>query len=107
MARRTRGDRQAERGKDPDERPAPGLMGRMRAMLLPKVQLKPGAVPQPPENRRLGEALFPRQNDPPPPPGGSAAAPAEPTLVATTTSAAEPTESSARSDGSLGIGSLH
>jgi len=46
-------------------------------------------------------------DDPPPPPGGSAAAPAEPTLVATTTSAAEPTESSARSDGSLGIGSLH
>ena len=45
----------------------PDLMGRMRAMLLPKVQLKPGAVPQPPENRRLGEALFPRQNDPPPP----------------------------------------
>jgi hypothetical protein len=42
-------------------------MGRMRAMLLPKVQLKAGAVPQPPENRRLGEALFPRQNDPPPP----------------------------------------
>ena len=46
----------------------PDLMGRMRAMLLPKVQLKPGATPQPPENRRLGEALFPRQNDPPPPP---------------------------------------
>jgi hypothetical protein len=45
----------------------PDLMGRMRAMLLPKVQLKPGAVPQPPENRRLGEALFPRQNEPPPP----------------------------------------
>ena len=45
----------------------PDLMGRMRAMLLPKVQLKAGAVPQPPENRRLGEALFPRQNDPPPP----------------------------------------
>jgi hypothetical protein len=46
----------------------PDLMGRMRALLLPKVQLKPGAVPQPPENRRLGEALVPRQNDPPPPP---------------------------------------
>ena len=47
----------------------PDLMGRMRAMLLPKVQLKPGAVPQPPENRRLGEALFPRQPEAPPPDG--------------------------------------
>ena len=46
----------------------PDLMGRMRAMLLPKVQLKPGDVPPPPENRRLGEALFPRQPDAPPPP---------------------------------------
>lgn len=45
----------------------PDLMGRMRAMLLPKVQLNPGAVPQPPENRRLGEALFPRQQDQPAP----------------------------------------
>jgi uncharacterized protein with von Willebrand factor type A (vWA) domain len=45
----------------------PDLMGRMRAMLLPQVQLKPGAVPQLPENRRLGEALFPRQQDPPAP----------------------------------------
>jgi len=39
----------------------PDLMGRMRAMLLPKVSLKDGAVPPPPENRRLGEALFPHQ----------------------------------------------
>ena len=46
----------------------PDLMGRMRAMLLPKVQLKPGEVPPPPENRRLGEALFPHQPDAPPPP---------------------------------------
>jgi uncharacterized protein len=45
----------------------PDLMGRMRAMLLPKVQLNPGAVPEPPENRRLGEALFPRQPDQPQP----------------------------------------
>lgn len=41
--------------KDPD------LMGRIRAMLLPKVQLKPGDLPAPPENRRLGDALFPHQ----------------------------------------------
>ena len=46
----------------------PDLMGRMRAMLLPKVQLKPGDVPPPPENRRLGEALVRRQPDAPPPP---------------------------------------
>ena len=47
----------------------PDLTGRMRAMLLPKIQLKPGALPGPPENRRLGEALFPhRPNAPPPPP---------------------------------------
>ena len=45
--------------KDPD------LLGRMRALLLPKVQLQPGAVPAPKENRRLGDALFP--NTPPPP----------------------------------------
>ncbi len=45
----------------------PDLEGRMRAMLLPKVQLQPGAVPAPPENRRLGEALFPHQEAPPPP----------------------------------------
>jgi uncharacterized protein len=45
----------------------PDLMGRMRALLLPRVQLKPGAVPAPPENRRLGEALFPRQQEQPEP----------------------------------------
>jgi uncharacterized protein with von Willebrand factor type A (vWA) domain len=44
----------------------PDLMGRMRAMMLPKVQLKPGDLPAPPENRRLGEALFPHQPEQPP-----------------------------------------
>ncbi|MBL8327974.1 MAG: VWA domain-containing protein [Rubrivivax sp.] len=48
--------------KDPD------LMGRLRALLLPKVQLQPGAVPAPRENRRLGEALFPHQPEAPQPP---------------------------------------
>jgi uncharacterized protein with von Willebrand factor type A (vWA) domain len=45
----------------------PDLEGRMRALLLPKVRTKDGMPPQP-ENRRLGEALFPRQPDAPPPP---------------------------------------
>jgi hypothetical protein len=45
----------------------PDLEGRMRALLLPKVQMKDGKPPVP-ENRRLGEALFPRQPDEPPPP---------------------------------------
>ncbi len=44
----------------------PDLMGRMRALLLPKVHLKEGATPPPPENRRLGEALFPHQPNRPP-----------------------------------------
>ena len=44
----------------------PDLMGRMRALLLPKVTLKDGALPPPPENRRLGEALFPHQPNRPP-----------------------------------------
>ncbi len=44
----------------------PDLMGRMRALLLPKVNLKEGATPPPPENRRLGEALFPHQPNRPP-----------------------------------------
>ena len=48
----------------------PDLAGRMMAMLLPRVQAKTEAQP-PPENRRLGEALFPHQpnapNSPPPP----------------------------------------
>jgi len=48
----------------------PDLLGRMRAMLLPKIQLKEGATPPPPENRRLGEALFPHQPNQPPPPEG-------------------------------------
>jgi len=39
----------------------PDLMGRMRALMLPKVHLKDGDSPPPPENRRLGEALFPHQ----------------------------------------------
>jgi len=47
----------------------PDLAGRMMAMLLPRVQAKEGASPPPPENRRLGEALFPHQpNAPTPPP---------------------------------------
>jgi uncharacterized protein with von Willebrand factor type A (vWA) domain len=50
----------------------PDLAGRMMAMLMPKVQTKAGATPPPPENRRLGEALFPHkpnapQDQPPPP----------------------------------------
>ena len=44
----------------------PDLMGRMRALLLPKVHVKEGAQPPPPENRRLGDALFPHQPDRPP-----------------------------------------
>lgn len=44
----------------------PDLMGRMRAMMLPKVQLKDGATPPPPENRRLGDALFPHPPNRPP-----------------------------------------
>jgi uncharacterized protein with von Willebrand factor type A (vWA) domain len=47
----------------------PDLMGRLRAMLLPKLALKEGATPPPPENRRLGDALFPQPpNRPPDPP---------------------------------------
>jgi uncharacterized protein with von Willebrand factor type A (vWA) domain len=48
----------------------PDLAGRMMAMLLPRVQAKTEQAP-PPENRRLGEALFPHQPhapNPPPPP---------------------------------------
>ncbi len=43
----------------------PDLLGRMRALLLPKVDVKEGATPPPPENRRLGEALFPQAPQPP------------------------------------------
>ena len=45
----------------------PDLMGRMRALLLPKVNVKDG-TPPPPENRRLGDALFPQHPHAPPPP---------------------------------------
>lgn len=45
--------------KDPD------LLGQMLRLLLPQVKEKPGAPP-PPENRRLGEALF-RDDRPRPP----------------------------------------
>ena len=44
----------------------PDLMGRMRALLAPQVHLKDGATPPPPENRRLGEALFPHPPNRPP-----------------------------------------
>ena len=48
----------------------PDIAGRMMAMLLPRVQAKTETPPVP-ENRRLGEALFPHQpnqaNTPPPP----------------------------------------
>jgi hypothetical protein len=44
----------------------PDLMGRMRALLLPKVNVKEGVEPPPPENRRLGDALFPHQPNRPP-----------------------------------------
>ena len=43
----------------------PDLAGRMMAMLLPRVQAKEGATPPAPENRRLGEALFPHQPNAP------------------------------------------
>jgi hypothetical protein len=45
----------------------PDLTGRMRALLLPRVQAKTETPPVP-ENRRLGEALFPHQPDAPAPP---------------------------------------
>lgn len=48
----------------------PDIAGRMMAMLLPRVQAKTEQAPVP-ENRRLGEALFPHQPhhpNPPPPP---------------------------------------
>jgi hypothetical protein len=44
----------------------PGLAGRLRALLLPKVQ-STAPLPQR-ENRRLGEALFPPSPQAPPPP---------------------------------------
>ena len=42
----------------------PDLLGRVMAMLLPRVQGRE-AVPPPPENRRLGQALFPQQRERP------------------------------------------
>ena len=44
----------------------PDLMGRMRALLLPKVTIKDGTPPAP-ENRRLGDALFPMPRNAPQP----------------------------------------
>lgn len=46
----------------------PDLLGRMMAMMLPKVQAQAGPAPPPPENRRLAAALFPGMNEPPPQP---------------------------------------
>ena len=37
----------------------PDLMGRMRAMLLPKIRAQDAMAPQQRENRRLADALFP------------------------------------------------
>ena len=45
----------------------PDLMGRMRALLLPKVDLQQGLEPQVPENRRLADALFAQPPGAPPP----------------------------------------
>jgi uncharacterized protein len=45
----------------------PDIAGRMMALLLPKVQARTDQPP-PPENRRLGEALFPHQPETPKPP---------------------------------------
>ena len=45
----------------------PDLAGRMMALLMPKVQAKTEAPPVP-ENRRLGDALFPHQPGTPRPP---------------------------------------
>ena len=50
----------------------PDLMGPMQALLAPLAPLKAGAPPPPPDNRRLGEALFPHQPDRPPDPPAQA-----------------------------------
>ena len=47
--------------KDPD------LLGRLRALLLPQLQLQPNAAPEPRVNRRLDEALFPQSPEFQPP----------------------------------------
>jgi uncharacterized protein with von Willebrand factor type A (vWA) domain len=44
----------------------PDLEGRMRALLLPRIEV-PGSLPPPPENRRLGDALFPHAPQSPQP----------------------------------------
>ncbi|HSI60233.1 MAG TPA: VWA domain-containing protein [Ideonella sp.] len=46
----------------------PDLLGRMMAMLLPRVQARDQAASAPPENRRLAGALFPHLPPPPAPP---------------------------------------
>lgn len=48
----------------------PEVMARLHALLLPQVRVKEGARPAPPQNRRLGVALFPHMPAPttPPPP---------------------------------------
>ena len=45
----------------------PDLIGRMRALLLPKVRAQEGLTPEQRENRRLGDALFPHPPMPQPP----------------------------------------
>ena len=42
------------------------LVGRVRAMLLPQVNAKDGGQPPTPDNRRLGDALYPHQPNRPP-----------------------------------------
>lgn len=49
----------------------PDLLGRLRAKLLPPAP-PPGAPPQPQENRRLGDALFPKAPEALPPPAEAA-----------------------------------
>lgn len=46
----------------------PDIAGRMMALMLPRVQTQLPEASTPPENRRLGEALFPHQPHAPPPP---------------------------------------
>lgn len=45
----------------------PDLLGRMLAMLLPKVATREGPAAPTRENRRLADALFPKSSAPPPP----------------------------------------
>ena len=46
----------------------PDLLGRMMRMMLPQVHAKPHDGVLPPQNRRLGDALFPPGAPPPPEP---------------------------------------